>query len=190
MTRTQIINNFIEKYNYKNYLEIGVQAGVNFRQVKCKRKVGVDPDKKSYATIKKTSDDFFKDNQEKFDIIFIDGLHLQEQVIRDCINALKFLNEGGTIIWHDCLPTTEKMQVREMHNGAWTGDVWKGWLHFRGFPDLEMYVVDTDYGCGVMKKGTQEEIFIKSDEMTWTNFENNFKEWMNVISVDEFLKRI
>lgn len=117
MTRTQIINNFIEKYNYKNYLEIGVQAGVNFRKVKCKRKVGVDPDKKSAATIKKTSDDFFKDNQEKFDIIFIDGLHLQEQVIRDCINALKFLNEGGTIIWHDCLPTTEKMQVREMHNG-------------------------------------------------------------------------
>ena len=190
MTRTDIINKFIEKYNYKSYLEIGVQAGVNFRQVNIADKTGVDPDPKSAATIHKTSDDFFMTNEKKFDIIFIDGLHLEEQVIQDCLNSLNCLNYGGVIIWHDCLPTTEHMQVREMHNGAWTGDVWKGWCHFRAFPDLEMFVVDTDYGCGVMRKGTQEGIFINADEMTWNEYKENYKEWLNVINVDEFLKRI
>jgi len=189
MTRTEIINLFIEKYNYKSYLEIGVQSGINFSQVKCENKIGVDPDLKSAATIHLTSDEYFKNSKKTFDIIFIDGLHLEEQVYKDCCNALERLNDGGVIIWHDCLPTTEHMQVREMHNGAWTGDVWKAWCVFRSYPELEMYVVNTDYGCGVMKKGEQKPMVIHRGEMKWENFKENHKEWLNVISVGEFLKR-
>ena len=51
-----------------------------------------------------TSDDFFRDNKEKFDLIFIDGLHETNQVDRDIENSLKFINKGGTILLHDCLP--------------------------------------------------------------------------------------
>ena len=49
-----------------------------------------------------TSDKFFKDN-EKFDIIFIDGLHTFEQTIKDIDNSIKFLRDKGVILIHDCL---------------------------------------------------------------------------------------
>ena len=46
----------------------------------------------------------FLKNHSYFDIIFLDGLHNYEQTIKDINNALKFLNEKGAIIVHDCLP--------------------------------------------------------------------------------------
>jgi hypothetical protein len=39
-----------------------------------------------------TSDEFFEINKSTYDIIFIDGLHIDEQVERDIINGLKILN--------------------------------------------------------------------------------------------------
>ena len=46
-----------------------------------------------------TSDDFLN-NKTKFDIIFIDGNHMMEQVDKDIENSLTFLNEGGLILLH------------------------------------------------------------------------------------------
>jgi hypothetical protein len=70
MTHTDIINELLQKINGKKYLEIGVFTGENLRDIKCDYKVGVDPDVKSAATIIKTSDDFFKTNEEKFFEVF------------------------------------------------------------------------------------------------------------------------
>ena len=36
-----------------------------------------------------TSDTFFKNNKDKFDVIFLDGLHTYEQTIKDINNAIK-----------------------------------------------------------------------------------------------------
>ena len=44
-----------------------------FSKIKIKIKIGVDP--VSGENIRETSDNFFKKNNVKFDIIFIDGLH-------------------------------------------------------------------------------------------------------------------
>ena len=44
MKRTDIIQSLINKTSAENYLEIGVSAGENFRDIKCKNKVGVDPE--------------------------------------------------------------------------------------------------------------------------------------------------
>lgn len=43
MNRWDIINAFIEKHNYKTYLEIGYYKGWSFDQVKCEHKAAVDP---------------------------------------------------------------------------------------------------------------------------------------------------
>lgn len=51
--------------------------------------------------IRSTSDDFFKHNKKKYDVIFIDGSHDKEQVIKDSLNAYDCLSEEGIIIWHD-----------------------------------------------------------------------------------------
>ena len=45
-----------------------------------------------------TSDEFFKNNEIYFDCIFIDALHIYEQVRKDILNSIKFLNANGIII--------------------------------------------------------------------------------------------
>ena len=62
MTRTEIINSLIDKHDYTNYLEIGVntpsQPGYNWIGVKAQSKTGVDPNVDT--TFKMTSDEFFQ----------------------------------------------------------------------------------------------------------------------------------
>ena len=50
-----------------------------------------------------TSDIFFKNNEDKFDIIFLDGLHTYEQTIKDINNAIQSIEDDGVILVHDCL---------------------------------------------------------------------------------------
>ena len=50
---------------------------------------------------RKTSDDFFDQNQLKFDLIYIDGNHLFDFAIRDISNSLNFINHDGIIVLDD-----------------------------------------------------------------------------------------
>jgi SAM-dependent methyltransferase len=195
LLRTEIIQHLINRYGYKSYLEIGVAKGENFEAIKCERKVGVDPDPNSKATVKQTSTDFFETNItgdaingysliEKFDIVFIDGLHHAEQVYRDIEQALDVLNEGGIIVCHDMLPRTKRMQEIPQQQDEWTGDCWKAYMRLREREDLEMRVVDTDYGCGIISKGQQEPLRV--DPLTYENFIHNRNRWMNVITPEDF----
>ena len=51
-----------------------------------------------------TSDEFFSQNKDIFDVIFIDGLHEYHQVYNDAINALKAIKKGHYVAFHDFLP--------------------------------------------------------------------------------------
>jgi tetratricopeptide (TPR) repeat protein len=189
MNRTSIINHLIRKKKAQTYLEIGVWNGVNFAAINCPYKIGVDPAEDSPATYKITSDEFFSKNKETFDVIFIDGLHHADQVEIDILNSLKVLNEGGIIICHDMNPEKEEHQVIPFNGGVWNGDCWKAFVKLRQEnSNLEMYTIDTDYGCAVIRQGHQELLKIDVD-VNFENFNKNRKEWMNLISVDEFLKR-
>lgn len=56
----------------------------------------------SRATLhRKTSDSFFLNNTEKFDLIYIDGSHFGDDVYKDAINAFDSLNKKGFIIFDD-----------------------------------------------------------------------------------------
>jgi len=50
---------------------------------------------------KMLSDNFFAQNKNKFDLIFIDGDHKYDQVKRDALNAWKILNNRGVLIFDD-----------------------------------------------------------------------------------------
>ena len=53
--------------------------------------------------IKNTSNDFFSNNFQSFDLIFVDGDHSSEQVKKDINNSWKILNNGGYLILDDYL---------------------------------------------------------------------------------------
>jgi len=194
-TRSELINLIIKKNNYKTYLEIGVntpaQPGYNWDNIQIEVKHGVDPNVET--TFKMTSDEFFEKHiKTKYDIIFVDGLHIFEQAYEDIINSLKWLNENGTIVVHDCNPVQEITQRRERASDVWHGDVWKAILKLRiENPDTEIFTVDTDEGCAVIKKGHQQLLKgnIDKDEMyTYDFFNKHRKNILNLISVDEFKK--
>lgn len=176
MIRTDIINNLINRYNFNSYLEIGIDMASNYLQVNCRNKECVDPydfqEGKEYKdlfsmeenagikkyiennilTYKMTSDEFFSKlpADKMYDIIFIDGLHTEEQVGKDIINSIKHLNAGGFIVVHDCLPTSYESQLEDRESGIWFGSTWKAipMLKFQGIP---YFTVDTDCGCCIIQ---------------------------------------
>lgn len=91
-----------------SYLELGYEnlenVGNNFKQVDgFKSQISVDMNNHN-ATYTMTTDEFFKINKHKFDIIYIDAGHTYEQVLLDYNNSVKALNEGGVIFIHDLFP--------------------------------------------------------------------------------------
>ena len=87
---------------------------------------------------------------------------------------------------HDMSPEKEEDQLREYTRGqTWNGDVWKAWVKLRQErKDLEMYVINTDCGCGIIKEGEQD-LLKNGLPLTFENLEKNRKEWLNLKEVEE-----
>lgn len=194
MKRFSMINYLADLIKARSYLEIGVRrVSDNFNKINIQHKVGVDPGLEGYneATYQLTSDDFFASNYEFFDIIFIDGLHEQEQVLRDIINSLSILNPKGFIVCHDMNPLSEASQMVPRIQKYWHGDCWKAWVKLRQTnPNISMNVIPDDCGLGIIQHGSQELLDIKGLEITYENFEKHREEWLNLISLKEFLNNI
>jgi len=184
-TRLDIIGYFIKRNNYKSYLEIGCCKNEVFSKINIK-KVGVDPN--SGGTVRLTSDDFFKTNKEKFDLVFIDGLHVYDQVKQDIINSLEVLNNNGVILIHDCLPEKIWEQNVPRMNGAWSGDVWKVIPFFRSKSNIDVYTCVADRGIGIIFKRYNKNI-LKLDQDTkklkFKDYYYNYKSYMNLVSSEE-----
>ncbi len=142
----------------KSYLEIGVRDGSSFSKSKC-ISFGVDPAFNVTKEIRNdchlyrmTSDDFFKNVDvekeagiKKFDLVFIDGMHLSEYAYRDFINTVKYCHEDSVILFDDIIPSSMDITTREKPlKGGWTGDVYKVIRVLRKYcPHINIVVVDT-----------------------------------------------
>ena len=115
-------------------------------------KVGVDF--RSGGTLRLTSDDFFAQNGERFDLIFIDGLHLYEQVRKDILHSLEVLEDGGKIVLHDCVPTRCIEQYETQVTRNWNGDVWRALVKARTWEGVDIVTCLIDYGLGIVRKRT------------------------------------
>ena len=188
MRRWEIINHIIKAFNYKSYLEIGIQLGENYRRIIAREKNGVDPNVP--CEFQMTSDEFFDKLPEgfKYDAIFIDGLHHTEQVDKDILNSLNHLNNGGTIIVHDCNPLTWKHQHVPRIQQDWNGDVWKSIIKLKTLrSDLDVRVVDSDNGCAIIKRGHQELLETPLDlSLDYYYFEKHRDELLGLISPRKF----
>jgi hypothetical protein len=99
-------------------------------------------------TFRMMSDEFFAQNDRKFDLIVLNPDNLSaEQFWNDIAHSLKSLNDGGTIVLHNLLPSKP---IRG--NFSFTRESWKAAVAMRLLPDYEIIVVDIDGGCGIIRK--------------------------------------
>ena len=206
--RSQIINKLTNKYD--RYLEIGVEYGECFNETHFVNKVGVDPDPKfsskvGQTLILQTSDDFFKQYniKQQFDVIFIDGMHQAEYVLRDINNCIQILSTNGTIFMDDILPLNynEQLKIPIKHyyeNGIlkygenWTGDVWKVVYHLlKNYKDKILdfkYFYNINFrGIGALK--IKEVFKICHEEIDDINSYNYFQDFSDYITIlQSFIK--
>ncbi len=200
VTRDQIINRIIQKFGFKTYLEVGVNnPEFCFNKINCEEKMGVDPGidfPLNPVKYQMTSDEFFDSldsnkldlhPDKKWDVIFIDGLHVSHQVHRDIENALNHLSWNGYIVVHDCNPP-DSWHAREDYsksgnNSNWCGSVWKSIYWFRSNrEDLQTIVIDTDYGVGLIRKGPSTKIPFSNSFFEYSSFEESKPNDLGLIS--------
>ena len=190
--RIQILQEIIDFKNYKSYLEIGTFKNEVFNKIKCEKKVGVDP--VMGGTVRDTSDNFFFNNSEKFDVIFIDGLHEYHQVKKDIENSINSLNEEGIILIHDCLPINYYAQAVPRCVYEWNGDVWRAFVEVRTKDNLDSFCCYADEGIGVIKKrkNTNKLLtnFTDFSKIKYNYFFYNYKELMNLKEFNKILEII
>ena len=209
------INHLIKINKFTKYLEIGVDdpAG-NFHQVVCEHKHSVDPCvefETDDVDFKNTSDDFFEllDNNKldlpkdyKWDVVFVDGLHISDQVERDINNALNHLSPNGFILVHDANPPSihharEDYYLANGVRAPWNGTVWKCIYKLNATrKDLIIHTVvplgedandnDTGWGLTVISRGEQECCDFDNSFYEYRTFEKNRAKHLNLIGISDF----
>ena len=142
------INKLADQLDARTYLEIGVFQGDTFREVSVPFRTGVDPgfafdtstvNNDSTRLVQLTSDAFFaaEAGYAPYDLVFIDGLHTFEQVVRDMGNALLHAHKHSVLIFDDTVPSdvysaipdwAACLQYRKASCSgdlSWHGDVFK-----------------------------------------------------------------
>ena len=205
--RHDIINYLLQSLGKSetSYLEIGVRnPAVNYDKIVATNKYSVDPGlefKENPVDFKVTSDVFFQQLRRGevlskdilFDVIFIDGLHLADQVDRDIQNALDFIRDDGFIVLHDCNPPSE-WHAREEHKyeispamNDWNGTTWKAYMKWRSHPKIYSCTIDTDWGVGIISKTINLGNYntVENEFYEFSVFENQRIQCLNLISFDQ-----
>jgi len=229
MKRIEVVQRIMDRKKARTYLEIGVSNGTNFFRIKARKKTAVDPHfrfsaKRKVEWVLKnprnlgarycecTSDDFFASigPADRFDVVFVDGLHTYGQSLRDVTNSLAHLDEGGVIVMHDCNPLSEAAahpaesfaQAAALNlpgwEGSWSGDVWKTICYLRSQRnDLRVFVLDADGGLGIVTRGKPESPLQLTEEaldrMTYQDLAGDRKSLLNLKDESylfEFLKAL
>lgn len=151
------------------------------------------------------SDEFFEKRAHRvvpksgIDVVLIDGDHSYQQTMKDVNNCLRYLNDDGVIVMHDCSPAseisatpskdihtaTESLKHRPEWTGAWSGDTWRAIVHLRSSrPDLHIFVLDVDCGLGIISKGKPENMLAFTDEeimkMTYRDLDKDRAQILNL----------
>ena len=193
----------LHKKRYEIYFEIGARNGDSLC-LSQSPSIAIDPffqlnndpiGKKDFCLIfQETSDSFFKNTLPKLShlkcqLAFIDGMHLFECALRDFINLAKISSEEALFLFHDPIPWTSRMAVRNNkqleHDEAWTGDIWKLALIFMDAGMKDNISILTSAPSGLLAVlNPEKKIIAKLEE----NYEKICAEWIDVdLSQDRLL---
>lgn len=147
--RIALVNLLLANKSSGRYLEIGCANNVLFDSVLAKHKTGVDPEQG--GTHRLTSDEFFRlHGTERYDVVFLDGLHTYEQTHTDVVNALRCVGKGGWIALHDMIPRDWLEEHIPRLSASWSGDVWKVAFELAASADIDFKLLEIDHGVGVL----------------------------------------
>jgi len=192
MNRTDVLNALSAKLGARKYLEIGVRnPGDNFDRINVGMCTGVDPAVSAPRVIRATSDEFFARSADRFDLVFVDGLHTAEQSLRDVEHALRVLNKGGAIVMHDCSPRTLDAAQPEKPAGGrpWNGEVWRTYCAMRTRRDLRCICVDCDHGMGILRRGRTAAPLL-SPPAIWADLDRDRVKVLNLVSPERFAEML
>jgi hypothetical protein len=151
----------------RTYLEVGTETGASLAIADCDT-IAVDPkfglelsatgSRRRTFFFQMPSDAFFATENVRallgrpLDIVFLDGMHRFEFLLRDLIGAESACHTRSLILLHDCVPLNPRMALRKWLPGGpaeietagfWTGDVWKLLPILRKYrSDLRIHVLD------------------------------------------------
>jgi hypothetical protein len=219
MVKTEIINRLGAKHGFTRYLEIctpttGVRYGeVDRRQFTvCSRLMYrwcpevSDGFKIDYPVLGEAIEPVIADLQARglrYDVILVDPWHGYEASLRDMHLALSVLSEGGVLVVHDCSPQSLDLAGPSFVGGCWCGMTYAALIDFvAGEPDLDVYTVDTDYGCAILRKRSPgvplrpDPEALKGWKAIGADFRDRFRffdahrgELLNLVTIRKFLKR-
>jgi glycosyltransferase involved in cell wall biosynthesis len=195
--RHEVINYVSNSNNL--YLEIGVENGYTFNNVHFTDKTGVDP--APYFNDDRinimTSEQYFKTCDKSFDIIFIDGMHQTEFILKDFNNSIQHINIDGKILIDDIIPLNYEEQLKVptkniYENGIlktltpWTGDVWKLIYHillnYKNNIVINFFYNINYRGIAVIK--IKDKFTISDSDINIINNYNyisNFQDYLNLL---------
>ena len=136
----------------------------------------------------------------RYDIALVDSFHLYDASYRDLADAFSVMTDRGTVVVHDCLPPSEDLVSAEFVPGSWCGVSFLAFIDFvQNTPGLVYTTVDTDYGCGVIRKSGIEQASLGMDDLKegWASVRHDAKAayrfmienkapLLNLSSVEEF----
>ena len=186
-----LINDLISDLNYKSYLELGVSVGESWKLISCENKNGVDNNinvaNEFDGVIHATTDDYFLNNKDKFDLIYIDALHEKNQVYKDFKNSFNVLNDSGVIIFHDVNP----FDISQTHFNN-SGDVFELWIELA--KTYKVYIIKNEYdgdSVGIFIKSKNSKfIDIEVKDYTYQFFSENREDFISYLNYEEIINKI
>ena len=173
LKRDEVINYLLNEKFQKNgkYLEIGCDLNQTFSKISNNNKTGIDPVRG--GNLKLSSKEFFENhNKEFFDVVFIDGSHLIEDVYYDTVQAIKNLNLGGYILLDDVLPNNNLNTFRKRMTLHSFQDAYKILFFVSSLSFVDLYLLPSDHGMALIK--LTDDPIVKELEFDFSdiNFDN------------------
>jgi hypothetical protein len=167
--KAHLINHLAEVHGYRHYLELCTSSsGGRYAEIDrskfatCSRLMYRCPDgyDDGMAVDYRSADldigaclESIREEGRIFDIALIDSWHEFGTSWRDLVEGFRLIRAGGSLVIHDCLPPSAEIAVPQYVLGEWCGVSYRAYVDFISERnDLAVYTVDTDYGCGVIRK--------------------------------------
>ncbi len=180
----ELINRIIEHKQHSSYLELGLgESRETYDRIKCPSRTGIDNNSLTRPDFLGTTDDFFKQNTQTFDVIYIDANHEYSQVNKDFQNAAEVLNPDGIIFMHDVGP-----ENLENTKQTASGTAYISFIEIRGNPHFNAfsYIFPSNVVLGIVKKEANRNILVydRKDFDFYFNNKANILQWK---SIDDIL---